>query len=116
MSKSEGKRKGNNIKLLGLFKYIAKMVKNEFTTVPGRINLLTIIVMGAVLATVFAANALERVAIALFSIWNPGLTQYLSDSTSLVAFIILAVIACICICFVSWHASQIAKQDDEGKQ
>lgn len=59
------------------------------------------IVLAAVVVAIFTANTFETITIAIVSIWNPAIIEYLSSADTLTAFILLAVFSVLCLIFVS---------------
>ena len=106
------KKKGNRSFWALLGKMVA-LLKKEITTTIGRVNFAFDIVLAAVVATVFTANTVERILFSVISIWNPEIERYLSDTNTLVAFIIFAVFSVICLWFIYFSEKIISHSKSE---
>lgn len=93
---------GNNqdFNMWSLLNRVLNVIKSEVTTVAGRVNLISDLVLAAVVVAIFTADALERIAIAFASIWNQKIIEHLSNADALTAFIILFVFFIICLIFL----------------
>lgn len=90
----------NNLNFWSLLNRLATLIKSEVTTKFGRVNLVSDIILAAVVVAIFTVDILERVAITVVSIWNPAIMQYLSDASVLIAFIILVCFFVVCLIFL----------------
>ena len=88
------------ISVWSLLNKISMIMKSEFTTKVGRVNLVSDLILAAVVVAIFTANTFERIAIAIVSIWNVGIMEYLSDASTLTAFIILVIFFVSCLIFL----------------
>lgn len=79
---------------------IMKLIKSEVTTTAGKVNLTSDLILAGVVVAIFTANALERITIAIVSIWNNAIIEYLSDASTLVAFAILVGFFVVCLAFL----------------
>ena len=94
---SEKKEKLN---IWSLLKELSKLINKEVTTTAGKVNLISDLALAAVVATIFAVDTFERIAIAIVSIWNPKIMEYLSSADTLTAFIILVGFFVLCLIFL----------------
>lgn len=94
-----GKKK-EETNIWSVLNQIPKIIKSEFTTTAGKVNLVCDLLLAAVVAAIFAANTFERVVIAVVSIWNSGITEYLSSADTIVALLILVGFFIACLIFV----------------
>lgn len=92
-----------------LLNELAKLIKSEVFTTVGRVNLACDLVLAAVVVAIFTANTFERVAIAVVSIWNSTITEYLSDASALTAFIILVLFFAACLVFLYFYEKIISR-------
>ena len=83
-----------------LLKLISKLIKDEVTTPFGRVNLVSDLVLAAVVVAIFTVDTIERIAITVVSIWNQKIMEYLSNADTLIAFIILIVFFAVCLLFL----------------
>ena len=88
------------INIWSLLSKIPKLILSEVTTTFGRVNLISDLVLAAVVISIFTVDTIERVAIIFASIFNDELTQHISNAEPLIAFIILVVFFAACLSFV----------------
>ena len=93
-------KSSNNQKLWPLLAKILDLIKNEVTTTAGKVNLISDLILAAVVATIFVASSFETIALAIISIWNNALTDYIFDANSLIAFAILVFFFVVCLIFL----------------
>ncbi len=105
-----GKKK-NEANIWSVLSQIPKLIKTEFTTTTGKVNLACDLILAAVVAAIFAANTFERAVIAVVSIWNSGITEYLSSADTIVALLILVGFFMVCLVFV--HIAEKLKTNNK---
>lgn len=83
-----------------LLNQIVKTIKSEVTTTFGRVNLISDLVLAAVVVAIFTVDTIEHVAITVVSIWNKEIMEYLSSADTLTALIILVCFFVTCLTFL----------------
>lgn len=92
-----------NFNIWSLLSQIPKLIKSEVTTTPGKVNLVSDLVLAAVVVAIFTVNTVERIVIAVVSIWNNEIIEHLSDASTLIAFIILVCFFVTCLIFLYFY-------------
>jgi len=92
-----------NFSFWSLLNQVLAAVKSEFTTKAGRVNLVSDIILAAVVVAIFTVNTFEQIAIIVVSIWNPAIMEYLSSADTLTAFIFLVIFSILCLAFLFFY-------------
>ena len=92
--------------------HVATTIKSEFTTKVGRVNLISDMVLAAVVVAIFAANTFEQITSIVVSIWNPNIMEHLSSADALIAFILLVVFSALCLVFLFFYDKLVNDSKD----
>jgi len=101
MGKSPERKKETSTSLfMQLLEKITAIIGKEFTSTIGKVNLISDIILAAIVVLLFVADKIVQLATIISSIFNQDLTQYLSAKTSLYALVLLMVFFILCIVFI----------------
>ncbi len=101
MGKSPQKKKETSTSLfMQLLEKMTAIIGKEFTSTIGKVNLISDMILAAIVVLLFVADKTVQLAITISSIFNQDLTQYLSAKTSIHALVLLMIFFILCIVFI----------------
>jgi len=93
--------KGNT----GVYKFFSKvlsMISKEMNSTAGKVNLISDVILAAVIITYLLTNTVATVSRIICSIFNPDITKYTSDSSIIIMLLILVAFFIVCLFFIQY--------------
>ena len=106
------KNQKKNHSIFSFFTEVLQIIHWERYSAPGQANLISVLVLAAIIVVYLLYNGFEAVARVIASIWNSAMTEKSGDSIiSLLVVFISAFAVCL---FVIWITrKEIEKNDEE---